>query len=964
MLVVVTIASLFAANSFKSISEVATKNANDAQQATKLADQRALETKLELARSLVNEARMIRRSGRAGQQHQAILKLTEARDLLLELTTRGFAVAGAEWQVLRNEAASALLVPDVVTTARWPRPAGELPKVATDLVHQRYVVIPPGAKKAEIFRLGTGELLGQIEATPGWTFNYSSFSANGNYLAIHSDKPKGLHFWDMRAEPRYLRSMSLPLHWRTMSQDGSVCVCAFDHPLAEFIRVADGEVLAKSDLGIPLFGFPLHPQQPWAALHDKQNLFVFDYQKRAVVWQQTLEAVPLNGAWSQDGRWLVVNFQHVIQGFQAETGRGRASMSLIEREFFPIPAASAGVLIATDWSGSLRVFEPNTGRLRLKSEAKVFSWPRAMGDDGDLSLAFEGRDFVALQPRGGRQKEFGPPETLYLAVNQSGDLAVASRLHEPAEVYHLPTGERLGTLAAVWCEIPLGFADNDRVLLMHGNNAMRRVPSSRSEDGTRWQFGPSQTIAVNGVRDLWGLDQSGNTLVAPNFDRGGLIYDFDPQLGEASILATKPQYDVRSASVSPNGEWTILGGHVNGTVTVYSTSDAKRVRDLVPAGGGRGYFSPDGKWAAVGTFVGGGELFRVEDWESQGKLPGSQIAFAADGKLLAVDNGLSTIEFYTVEPLQKIGQLEIQEQALIAPRRFTADGAGLVAYLMDGRRAVHFDLAGLRRDLQQLQLDWELPPIPVWQPAARPIAIDVITPEQATAAHHRQVQVHAAAQKWRELATTLEQRIVAEASDFFAHYQLCILYIFLEDETGYRRTLERFKRRFIDSSNPGTQEQLAKSVALGKNWIDIEQLPPAVFDNIRHEPPFPDIEGYCLTAAAMLDVAQRREAMALVRLKRAAAWPRADWRLQIHLRCVRAVACMQANQRADAETSYAEALELFADKLASWPTAANELDFWQDLLTARILRREAEVGLFGSKQTDEQRIAYRKSSRD
>lgn len=961
LLLMATIVSSYAASSFRKISQTALQNENDAVKATKLADERARETRWELAKSRINEARMLRRSQRVGQQTEALARLIEARDIFRELKAEKFPISEADWQTLRNEAASALLVPDMITQARWPRPQGDVPKVASDLVLQRYVVINAGEPQAEIRRIGTGELLGTIPAPQGSTFTFGQFSGNGRRLELHSTSPDMIHFWDVVDEPRLLRSMPLPVHWRCLSYDGSVYAAGHGQPAARFIQVDDGKVIAETDLGMPVFGFPLHPTKPWAALHADKYLMVFDYQSQKLVWRQEIPEL-LNASWSQDGNWLLCANDHSMQAFRGATGLPLKPVTQFDQPgIFPLPASHLSLMLSTDWSSSLRVFDLHTGRLRIKSEAKFFSWPRPLGD-GSLSLAFNDDSYLVLRPQGGRQKDFAEDGLVYSQINRAGNLMLVSRAGQPLDVYHLPSCERVGTLPAAWGDVPLGFEEGDRALLTYGNHAVLRTPVNlHSDDG--WQFGPTSTVISSRVRDTWSMSAAGDVVAAPNFARGSVIYRLNAdRTAPERIIPTQPQYDVRNVSVSPNGEWMVAGGHVNGTITVYATQDASKQKDLHASGGGRSAFSPRGEWLATGHFAGGGELFAVPSWKSQGKLPGIYTAITHDGNLLAVDNGMSTIEFYATQPLRKIGQLEIQDQARIAPQAFTPAGNGLLAHIHDGRRLVYFDLAGLRQDLQKIGLDWDFS-----QPAnvtltPPPAAITVLTPEQATAAHFRQVQTQAAKQQWPELMETLERRCRAVPDDFLCHFQQCVLCVYLNDEQAYRKAITRFKQRFSKSSNPGAQEQLAKSLALGRRWVALALQPAEVLAAVRADPPFPDFAGYIMVTAAMLDVGQQRFTSALDRLDRAEAWNAADWRhdwrLQIHLEQVRAQAQLAAGKREEAETAYADAADLFTEHLSEWPDEPDQIGSWQDLLVAYILRLDTELALFKSEQTPEQVQAF------
>ena len=97
-------------------------------------------------------------------------------------------------------------------------------------------------------------------------------------------------------------------------------------------------------------------------------------------------------------------------------------------------------------------------------------------------------------------------------------------------------------------------------------------------------------------------------------------------------------------------------------------------------------------------------------------------AFTPDGRLLAVMDDPGIVRLVRVGTGKELARLAAPVECRLIPWCFTPDGTRLITLGHD--RAVHiFDLAAIRRQLRELDLDWDLPPY-------RPIGADVPKPFQ------------------------------------------------------------------------------------------------------------------------------------------------------------------------------------------------------------------------------------------
>ncbi|MFO0818348.1 MAG: WD40 repeat domain-containing serine/threonine protein kinase [Pirellulales bacterium] len=971
LLVTVTVVAVVVTRRFEGVSKSAEQNEIVAKEASTLANQRAFETRLELGRSLVNEARMLRRSQRVGQFVNSMAKVKEARQVFLELEARGRMVDQEDWDELRDEAASALLVPDLLTQQRWPRKGAELPRyVATDAVHGRYVSIAANATHAEICRFGDDQPLDRIAAPNGASFHSAAFSDNGERLALTSIPDHQLHVWDLSGSPKLVRTVRAPHLVGSLTPDGSVVVTGVDTTTTLFQRVNDGASLAQTNLGIPPFGFPCHPFRPWVALTMHDKLRLFDFAENRMVWEVGYLPSIRNVAWSHDGRQLLASTDRSMLAFDGETGIQLLPPMLVDAAgVLPIPASQADVFASTDWSGSLRLFSAGTGRSLLKSESRFFDYPRCTGSESTLSMAYDQNDFQLLRIRQGRMKEFGLYATQHLALSHSGQLLAASLEPNKCKIFHLPSGAQVLDNTRFWGHMPLGFTADDRGLLLYGQGTLREIKLEHdSETPTRWQIDESsvKTHYYSSMRESWGMDRQGRVIAIPKYGLGASILHLPSNPSESiRTVSAGPQNDVRSAEVSPDGRWVALGSHVNGKVTVHSAGDGTLIAELLDEGGSA-VFSPDGAWLAVRRFTGGAVLFQVESWKRHGDLPGSGIAFTRDGKLLVVDDGLSRLSLIDSMSLRTVGRLEIPDQVRVVAVAFTPDGRGLIARTEEAGRLLYVDLCGVRRDLRELGLDWKCDAIP-FEPA--PIGptpkIDVTnlvdSPTRRKSTNfNSETQVLARDRRWELVVPKLEDACLGRPANFDSFFQLAILYAYLDDEPSYVRVANQMFQHFGSSKEPWVLERLALVLALSKNGEFLGQSPVELPQIVLYENPVIRGHGMHHLIAGLVEWRSGQKAKAKRHLAEAVrdAGPNLDFKVMEHF--VTSLVELAENRRDQAIEEYAAGIDLMWHQSPHSPSQLSPT-LWYERLLTEWMCRQVEIQLWQKERSQDEHEVFLRS---
>jgi serine/threonine protein kinase/WD40 repeat protein len=716
LLCTVTIASLVFANSYSRISRRAALAEMEANAARKLSEQQAMETKLQLSQAMINEARTLRRNKSAGQYFESRERLLEAKRILTQLEESGFPVDQQTRYTLRDEASSALLLPDLRDLETWKANDSEYPHIFPCMARRIYIRLDPRSSRAAICRFGSDEPLASISADPGSEIRSGGWSADGNYAWFHSTLDDQIEVWDIRDPQSPHKRSSVPGGLHTyLSRDGSVLAVGRFSSKTDFYFLDGDHDVAVCRAGAILFGNPMHPSLPWCIVGNSSRLSVYDYKKQKIVWSHSSDA--LNAAWSADGRWLSTSNR--AGDVASYSSRGEPLFPPFRLSdaggVQPHPDSANDLLYTTDWSGSLRVLDPRTGQLRLRASGIMNQHGSVSADGEALGIGGNTERLWIYKPRRGWLKEFGLGATQHAALSHSGRwLAVHQDWGERfvTAMYHLPSGEHMANLDQdFYAMAPLAFGVDDRSLLAYGNG-LQEIPLEyvdKKDAEPVLRIGLPKGINPFPHLDRWGVDSRRRVIAAPDYDRGTLILLRDPNRSDHwSEVRTPEQNDVRSIAVSPDGKWVVAGSHGNGAVSVYSATSGELHRELRREGGAA-QFSPDGRWLAVAKFRGVVELFRVEDWESRGERPGSRGVFSPDGKLMAIGTKKGEIELLATDPFQRVALIELADLSAVLPVTFRHDGHALIAVTEENRRGLYLDLAGLRSELKEMRLDWDWP---------------------------------------------------------------------------------------------------------------------------------------------------------------------------------------------------------------------------------------------------------------
>jgi hypothetical protein len=274
-----------------------------------------------------------------------------------------------------------------------------------------------------------------------------------------------------------------------------------------------------------------------------------------------------------------------------------------------------------------------------------------------------------------------------------------------------------------------------------------------------------------------------------------------------------PQEDVRFCAVSPDGRWVATGSHGarhGPGAMVWDASTGQLVRELPVSAFCRVSFSPNGKWLL--TTGGGARLWSVGDW-SEGPALGSPLplggVFSTDGSQLALADAPGVIRLVVPTSGKEVVRLTAPEPTALFPCCFTADGTRLLCLDTDKEMLQIFDLRLIRRQLAEMNLDWEAPPFPQEQPIeerGKQVAVELVGAEMLMTA------VELNNEAWRLVTNTTIQRDPERA--------LKLVQLALKQQPGnahflntlgvihYRRQQYGEAITVLEKSQAGSKEQL------------------------------------------------------------------------------------------------------------------------------------------------------------
>jgi WD40 repeat protein len=559
-----------------------------------------------------------------------------------------------------------------------------------------------------------------LQSAPG-----IQFSPDNRYLASYRGWPGGpCAVWDLHRQKVLLR---LP---RAIGLDFS--------PDSRRVAIARGDdSIRLYDLATGRPGIQISPGLRSASIHSfrfsprgdrlaiasdsetNPQAQIWDLTSGKLIQQLPNPAAVTALAWHPGGRYLATGSDQRICIWDLDSGQPQALLEGTKARVVQLAYSPDGHFLASGgWDNVLRLWDPVTGRELFEMPATaelVFS-----RDGGRMSYRNGSRVGIlrVAVSQACRTLQGDSQGLKGLDISPDGGL-LASGGVDGVRFWDPITGKLVGSLPIPMTHAVM-FDPQGNQLFTSSDAGLHRWPlTAPLTHANCWQIGPPQPFLVppGGNVDYSALSGDGRTLVVVRYERNRAdVYDVPSRTVRSEL---KDHAGLWCPAVSPDGKWAATGTWHGAEIRIWDAGTGKAIKRL-PYGStacSRVAFSPDGKWLVTGM-ESAYCLYKVGSWQPGPRIArdgaanlAGLVAFTQDSRLMAVSHSNDVIKLVDPATGREFATLPAARPSLISWICFSPDGSRLAVGAEKG--LIHlWDLRHLRGVLAELGLDWELPPFP------------------------------------------------------------------------------------------------------------------------------------------------------------------------------------------------------------------------------------------------------------
>jgi serine/threonine protein kinase/WD40 repeat protein len=749
--------------------------------------------------SFYERARAERFSRRRGQRLDSLAALAEAARLRPD-------------ERLRDEAIAAMALPDVHGTPAWhsSRPRGTT--TAAYGGHYRLFARADAQGVISIHSIADGQEVRRIVSGP-ITFGDNLYFSFDERFLLGFGEGQALRVWRVADGQSVLRDEPRGCNSPTFSPDGQRLAVSQGEWILCF-DLATGQEVKRWRSPMKIHDLAYNPDNSQLAVgyYSPRDISVFDATSGNLVADLPVGAIGRQRiAWHPDGERLVVGGTDPrIQIWNVPAKRKVATLEGHAQDVAELTCHPEGGLLASySWDGTLRLWDPSTGRPLLQLPLQVSDRPRFSGDGHWLATALHGEEAQLLEVTPSREyRTLVSSEGAGQGTYGRGDISPDGRLlivgiEEGARLWDLQSGRELIALppqtvhvAFEGGEYAMEAPGRPRALLTCGKDGLLRWPLiwDDPESGHLRLDQPKQLSTL--YRARYARTPEGRTLVAVTEEFGGANQILDLDTGAVRRnLGPHPLGDV--GALSRDGRWAASCGWHSDRVWLWNVDSGEMVHEWALGKRAFVYFTPDSRalvisrddefsfWD-VATFQ---PILRLTRDVAQ--FPG-HVAFSPDGKLMAVEMAPAIIHLKEVATGRTVARLEDPHGDRAVWQEFTPDGAQLVVVARYAHAIHIWDLRAIRARLKEMNLDWDWPEIaPAGEGPRRsadPLKVSGISEDRFWLFWRSQARSDANAKRWDEAVAHFTKALDLNPNDAQSWYE----------RGNAHRWLDQWSKAFVD----------------------------------------------------------------------------------------------------------------------------------------------------------------------